>query len=462
MAESPSDGQEGTAPGVRARLPRVRPPFSDIPGPFASRRRFDMSLEGMPTPDQVRGMRAFWWDGFWANVPETVLVSYLGLYVIAFGGSKAQVGLAAAAGSLFAAMAFFPGAWFVEKYGRRKQVVLATGGGLARVALLGLAVVSFVAEGEAAIWIVIGLVCVRGFFGYFAVPAWTSMTADVVPIGMRGRYFASRNFGMSVAALATLPIAGLILDRVGGLEGWQIVWLLACMAAALSTWAFAHIPDTYPPAEAAADNGAPPRPGVVAELLSDHNMVMYLLGTAMFNLALTSAGPFFNVYLQENLGASALWIGVLNAIPAITGLAGLIYFGRMMDERGTKWMLVVGGLLVPILPACWLFVTAPWQIVPVNAAGGLFWAGYQLALLNMTMVMAPPASRARYAAAFHMVVFASAFLGPLLGGYMIDHIGYKSVFAFSSVGRLAGTVVIWRFVSGSFEHRSTHARVADE
>ena len=52
------------------------------------------------------------------------------------------------------------------------------------------------------------------------------MTADVVPIGMRGRYFASRNFGMSVAALATLPVAGLILDRVDGLEGWQIVWLL--------------------------------------------------------------------------------------------------------------------------------------------------------------------------------------------------------------------------------------------
>jgi MFS family permease len=190
-------------------------------------------------------------------------------------------------------------------------------------------------------------------------------------------------------------------------------------------------------------------------------MVMYLLGTAMFNLALTSAGPFFNVYLQENLDASALWIGVLNAIPAITGLAGLIYFGRMMDERGTKWMLVAGGLLVPILPACWLFVNAPWQIVPVNAAGGLFWAGYQLALLNMTMVMAPPASRARYAAAFHMVVFASAFAGPLLGGFMIDHIGYKSVFAFSSLGRLAGTVIIWRFVSGSFEHRSIHARVAD-
>ncbi len=382
-----------------------------------------------------------------------MLVSYLGLYIIAFGGSKAQVGLAAAGGSLFAALAFFPGAWFVEKFGHRKRIVLATGGGLGRIALLGLAVVPFVAEGDAAIVLVIVLISLRGFFGYFAVPAWTSMTADVVPIGMRGRYFASRNFGMSIAALATLPIAGLILDRVGGLDGWQIVWLCACIAAAFSTWAFARIPEP-PPAEVFVAHDALPRPGVLTELLSDRNLVMYLIGTALFNLALTAAGPFFNVYLQENLDASALWIGVLNAIPAITGLAGLIYFGRMMDERGTKWMLVVSGLLIPILPACWLFVTAPWQIIPVNAAGGLFWAGYQLALLNMTMVMAPPASRARYAAAFHMVLFSSAFVGPLLGGFMIDHVGYKSVFAFSSAGRLAGTIIIWRFVSGTFEHRS--------
>ena len=441
-------------------MPRVRPPFSDVPGPFARRERLDTTLEGMPTPEQDRGMRAFWWDGFWANVPETVLVSYLGLYVIAFGGSNAQVGLAAAAGSLFAALAFFPGAWFVEKYGRRKQIVLATGGGLARVALLGLVFVPFVAEGDAAIWLVIGLICARGFFGYFAIPAWTSMTADVVPIGMRGRYFASRNFGMSVAALITLPLAGFALDRVGGLEAWQVVWLGACAAAALSTWAFARIPDVRPHADVIAETRTSPRRGVLAELLSDRNMVMYLLGTAIFNIALTAAGPFFNVYLKENLDASALWIGVLNALPAVTGLAGLVYFGRLMDERGTKWMLVVSGLLIPILPASWLVVTEPWHIVPINVAGGVMWAGYQLALLNMTMVMAPPESRARYAAAFHMVLFASAFAGPLLGGALIGAIGYKFVFGFSAIGRLAGTLVVWRFVSGSFERRGVASTTA--
>ena len=88
-------------------------------------------------------MRAFWWDGFWANIPETILVNYLGLYIIAFGASTSQVGLIASLSSLFAALAFFPGARFVERYGHRKRIVLAAGGGLARIALFGLALVPF-------------------------------------------------------------------------------------------------------------------------------------------------------------------------------------------------------------------------------------------------------------------------------------------------------------------------------
>ena len=434
---------------ARARLPRfpaVRPPFADVPGPFGSTAASDMPLDERPTPDQERGMRAFWWDGFWANVPETVLINYLGLYVIAFGGSTAQVGLIAALASLSAALAFFPGAKFVETFGHRKRTVLATGGGIARVVLAGLALVPFFARGDTAIWIVIALVSMRGFAGYFAIPAWTSLTADVVPISIRGRFFASRSFGMSLAALATAPLAGFLLDRYSGLGGWQIVWALVAVAAAISTWCYAQIPDPAPHRDVVARERVAGDRGVLAEILSDRNFVWYLAGTAAWNVALQAAGPFFNVYLAENLHASSLWIGFLSALPAVTGLGGLVYFGRMMDTRGTKWLLVVCGLLIPLLPAAWMAVNAPWQVIFINTFGGVIWAGYQLAMLNMVMVMSPPQRRARYAAAFQTVVFASAFVGPLLGGQIISLVGFRTVFAFSAIGRMAGTLIIMRLV----------------
>lgn len=391
-------------------------------------------------------MRAFWWDGFWANVPETVLANYLGLYIIAFGASTAQVGLVASLSSLFAAVALVPGARFVETVGHRKRIVLISGGGIARIALFGLALVPFFAGGDTAVWLVIALVSIRGFAGYFALPAWTSLVADIVPMGIRGRFFASRNFGMSLTALATAPIAGLILDRYSGLGGWQIVWLLAFATGAASTWCFAGIPDTAPHADVTARASSADQRGVIADVLADRNFMMYLAGTLIWNVGLQAAGPFFNPYLAKNLHASGLMIGFLSAIMAVTGLAGLAWLGRLMDVRGTKWMMVATGLLIPLLPVCWFFVSEPWQVIPINAAAGILWAGNGIATLNMVMVMAPQEKRARYAAAFQAVTFAGAFAGPLLGGQIIGFIGFKAVFGFSAIGRMAGTLILLRFV----------------
>jgi MFS family permease len=446
---------------ARGRITRlVRAPFGEVPGPLPAH-RLDTGLDERVTREQERGMRAFWWDGFWANSAETIVLNYTGLYLLAFGASNAQVGLLAALSSLSAALAFVPGARIAERFGRRKALVLVTGGGIARVAMLMLAVVPFFIGGNPAIWTVIALVSFRGFSGYFAVPAWTSLTADIVPLGIRGRFLASRNFGMGISALATAPLAGYLIDRFSGLHGWQLVWLLTFVVGALSTWAYAAIPEPAPHPRVAELQRDPDQPGFLRDVLSDGNFVAYLVSVAAWNLALMAAGPFFNVYLVENLHASTAMVGFINAIISMTGLIGVIYFGRMMDRRGTKWVLVVSGLLIPLLPAAWLLVTAPWQVIFINLFGGAIWAGYTLGMMNMVMVMAPAGKRARYAAAYQTVTFAAAFAGPLLGGYMIDAIGFKAVFAFSAAGRLVSTLILARFVEQEPERRAVAAEAAE-
>jgi MFS family permease len=186
--------------------------------------------------------------------------------------------------------------------------------------------------------------------------------------------------------------------------------------------------------------------GVVREVLADRNFVYFLAGAALWNIGLHGAGPFFNIYLSENLDASRLWIGALSALPAITGLGGLLYFGRAMDLRGTKWVMVFTGCIIPTLPAAWLFVGEPWHVIFLNAYGGVVWAGYNLAALNMLLVVSPRDRRPRYAAAYQTVVFAAAFTGPLIGGQIITHLGFKTLFVFSAVGRWLGTGVVARFV----------------
>ena len=228
-------------------------------------------------------MRAFWWDGFWANIPETILVNYLGLYIIAFGASTSQVGLIASLSSLFAALAFFPGARFVERYGHRKRIVLASGGGLARIALFGLALVPFFCGRQHG-----GLDRHRAGVDprlrrlLLDCPHGRRSMADIVPIGIRGRFFASRNFGMSLAALATAPIAGFILDRYSGLGGWQIVWLHRLRdGRGFDVVLRAHPRPGAARRRRAAKTQAADQRGVLADILSDRNFVMYLVGTAV-------------------------------------------------------------------------------------------------------------------------------------------------------------------------------------
>jgi MFS family permease len=453
----PDRSTESVAARSRRHLRAVvTAPFGGVPGPLP--RRIDTSLEDHPTAEQERGMRAFWWDGFWANASESILLNYLGLYILALGASNSEVGLLASMTSLFAALAFIPGARFTEKFGRRKSTVVVAGGGLSRLALLSLAFVPFMAGGSAAIWLVIGIASLRGFWSYFALPAWTSLTADIVPIGIRGRFLASRNFGMGIAALLTAPLAGFLIDQFTGLGGWQLVWLVAFAAGAISTWCYARIPEPEPDASVAAEGEAAAQRehaerGFFTDVLSDRNFVLYLGSAIVWNIALQAAGPFFNVYLVKNLHASTAWVGFIAAIPAFSGLFGALFFGRLMDTRGTKWVMVSSGLLIPVLPLAWVFVTAPWQVVFINVLGGALWAGYHLATTNLVMIMCAPEKRARYAATFQTVTWAAQFVAPLLGGVMIGMLGFHAVFLFSAGGRLLSTLMMMRHLR---EERPAH------
>jgi MFS family permease len=173
---------------------------------------------------------------------------------------------------------------------------------------------------------------------------------------------------------------------------------------------------------------------------------MYLVSAVVWNIALQAAGPFFNVYLVKNLDASTAWVGVLSAIPAFTGLFGAMVFGRYMDTRGTRWVMVASGLLIPVVPLAWVFVTAPWQVIFINATAGALWAGYHLATTNLVMIMSAPEKRARYAAAFQTVTWAAQFVAPMLGGALIGLAGFHAVFLLSAGGRLISTLMMMRYV----------------
>jgi MFS family permease len=389
-------------------------------------------------PTEHRRLRLFWLDGVTANVAEALIITYSGLYLLSFGASNAQVGIQAALANLLAAAALFPGARFVERWGQRKRLVVLSGGGAARLALLGLVVVPFIFRPPAVFYAVITCIALRAFFNNLANPAWTSLAADLVPLRLRGRYFASRQFGMAIASLLSTVLAGQAITRMGAPAGYQASFFVAFLFGLAATYFFASIPEPAPrPVQVRTD---------VADTFASYpaarrNFLLYVATQFIWSLSLQIAGPFFNVYIVEGLKGTTAEVGWLSGISTLASLAGLRYFGRQTDRRGARWTVRTAGLLIPFLPWAWTLVQAPWQVAFINAPAGFVWAGYELGNFALLLAITPESQRARLVATYQTVIFFTAFVGPLIGGLLVQNFGFKLVFFVSGLGRLIGILL---------------------
>lgn len=449
--DDPPSGEPASETGRRSPRRRSRArqlsqafnPFDGVPPPVPVRQR--PVLDEPVTPAQERAMRNLWWDGFFAESSETIWLQYFALYALAFGAETWLIGLLSAVGGLLAAASMWPGAHVAERSRRYKRIVLLTGGGAGRVLFLVLVAVPWFASGETALGVLLAVAMGRGFFGSVAMPAWSAFAAEFVPPGLRGRYFASRNFARQVAGLVIAPLAGLLIHRVGGLEGWQLAWALAFVLGAVATAFYARIPS-----EAAVGVSSAPTPDPSNEArpgaLTDPNLLWLTATMGLFHTSVMLAGPFFSVYLVQKLEASVLWVGITAAAVPIGGIVAQPLIGQMNDRLGAKWLLVTSGLLLPLLPWFWMVVTEPWHVIFINLAAGALWGANLLATFNLTLAIAPAERRATYSAVQQGAVFVASAIGPLIGGPLIGAAGYRTVFFLSGFGRFVATALLAKTV----------------
>jgi len=397
-------------------------------------------------PPSIRqNLRWFWFDGVFASGSDSIVVAYLSLFVLVLGATRAQIGLMSALSSLSAALLLLPGATLVERRGHRKRIVVLSGGGVSRLALLLLALVPLFFAGPTAVCIAIALTILRSAFGNLGVPAWVSLTADIVPLSWRGRYFSSRNMAMGAANILMTFLVGQLITLVGGTNGYQLAMGLAFAIGMASTYSFARLEEplaSAPPEVKDRDSQWP----LLQHLRAHPDFLIFCATAAVWNLSLNIAGPFFNLYLVENLRASAGIVGALSVVTTLAALPGQRLFGTLVDRCGTRRVQLVTGLLIPLMPWAWALIRSPWHVVPINLVAGFLWAGYELANFNFLLILTPEDRRPRYSAVYQIVVTVALAGGAALGGIVAQRWGYTPVFVLSGIGRLCAALLFARFV----------------
>jgi MFS family permease len=392
-----------------------------------------------------RNLRNFFFDGLFSSANDSITLTYLTLFVLSLGASSSEIGLMAALASISATMLLIPGAMLVDRVGNRKKIVLISGGLASNVCILLMAGIPLIIKGRGLIYVAISLKVIMDGLRNFSLPAWVSMTGDVIPLSWRGRYFATRNLIMGFAAMVVTYGIGQVITWLGEPVGYQWSLLLAFVFGITSTSFFARIRD-YRDKNQEIPRQSYSLQSLFQTLKGDRNFLAFCLFTGLWTFSLNIAGPFFNVFLVKDLGATASIIGVVAVVGKITSMPAQRYFGPLVDRWGARRLIRLMAFFIPILPFSWYFVQAPWQAIPINALGGILWAGMNLASFNLLLDISPQEQRARYSAMYQIAVALSAAIGAFLGGFIADHWGIRFVFLLSALGRFFSANVFAKFV----------------
>jgi MFS family permease len=136
--------------------------------------------------------------------------------------------------------------------------------------------------------------------------------------------------------------------------------------------------------------------------------------------AVLIAGPFFVLYMLQDLHLSYIGYGGWLAAGLLGQLLTLQAWGQFGDRFGNKALLSFTGFTVPILPMLYLVSTDLGFLLAVNFLGGVIWAGLALGLQNYVFDSVRPEERAKAIALYSTVNAVGWSVGALLGSWLVE------------------------------------------
>jgi MFS family permease len=346
-------------------------------------------------------------------VPNFVLTAFL---LEVMHASHALIGVATAS-QFFVGLLQPIANLFVHRTKHRR--VLAAITGLAGRLLFILAIFyGMINSGPGAEVVFIIVLLLGAFSMSFSSSTWATWMADLVPENIRGRYFAARNSVSQVAGIIAVLIGGWLLKGFPGHPGFIAVYTVGIITACVG---FVLVMIQYePPAPEHA-------PGSVLssykEILKDRNFMAFVRMVMFFNLAIVVASPFFAVHFIEVLQVPIDVLAYFTAGAAVTGILGNLFFGKLSEILGNRFIIRFSLLLLMIPTGLMLFIpqdnALPW-VAAVILTQTFFMAGWNLAIFNTSLSISPRNKRALYIGMYNSMNSLSAVLAPVLGGFLID------------------------------------------
>ncbi|MDR3051062.1 MAG: MFS transporter [Oscillospiraceae bacterium] len=368
------------------------------------------------------------------------------------------------------------GAYLMQRWQKRRAFLLA-GGLVARFFWLPIALLPYLVPSlyhDARMLLVSICVVAVAVGNSFVNVAWSSLMADIVPMRIRGNYFAARAGASMVIGLAGVLLASLLVDRMGQ-QGYTAALVLAGVTGMLDIACFFKV--GFPPLEGPAGGVRPGFGKVLREVFADKHFMRVVYCFTCWSFAMNISAPFYNVHMLDNLRMGYTEITLLNQVT--TNVATLLFvsrWGRPLDRFGGKAVVQLVSRVCMLSPLLWLFITRDtlWLMFIANALTGIFLPVIDLGQQNLYLEAAPKQNRAMSVAVFFaMTNLLGVALSNTLGGYLLQTVygawaaggaaaalglnKYHFIFATSSALRM---LVVFALFPLMREEGGTHYRKA--
>jgi MFS family permease len=369
-----------------------------------------------------RSLRLSILDGSFFNIMDGFTTSFIIPYALFLKSSNLII-------SLLASLPELSGAFFQllsvkanEMFKSRKMLISFVYLLQAFLWLPLLMIPKFASEGASG-WFMLLFMTLIAMLGAFGGPLWRGMIGDLVAEHERGGFFSRRNKITAIVCFLATFVAGFILQHysiTNAFKGFVVLFSVAFIARALSA-SFIFL--MYEKKSYCLNSFMRRSNNLTLSKflggLTRSDFGLFVIFICLFRISVSVASPFFAVYELKFLGFSYLQFTILTAVEIFSSFLFLGLWGKINDEMGSKRVILISGLLIPLVPLLYLFSANYYYLIGVTVLSGAVWGGFNLSVGNFLFDASDSANRVRYVSYFNLLHGIAIFIGAMAGGFLL-------------------------------------------
>ncbi|QCC59495.1 MFS transporter [Natrinema thermotolerans] len=334
----------------------------------------------------------------------------------AFGLSRFSVGVVVTALTLGYAVFLLPLGALTDRFGERTTLTLG---------LLGLATGALLVAGAPSYALLLAAVFVLGSLYGTAIPGTNKAVFDNIDPGRRNLAMGIKQVGVTGGS----GISALLVTGLAGALFWQAGFLVAAAVGLLVAVAFYRL---Y------ASDGEGDEPGYpdFRKLLSNRAYRSLIVAGLFLGAALFTTTGYTVLYVEESVGASVAFGGVVLALVQLFGSVGRVLTGWLSDTLPGEPRVRIGSLLIAqSIGSAVMFVVVASTTSERGAAVafsvlGFFVLGYTGVYYSVMATLVRADEMGGATAGGQLALTSGALVAPPAFGYLADTVGYRTSWLF--------------------------------